>query len=159
MTGTIEQHITTWHDMNQDDLLKMLIMFAFTAGISIPITLNVKGTIISGDLIGGREYFEHYTEQVDRQFQDPKLTDSYTGDPKQFHEIHYQHIKTLEKLSEMTYGSKDDTTRQPASEVHIGYIHLKNAQFIFPNGKVPTSERALWRGKLLSVDGFSLGKL
>lgn len=108
--------------------------------MDLPITINVGGTIISGDLIGGKEYFQLFGKNVSKSFEDsnPELAKGL--------------IDRYSKHGEV-YVKKDDEEIPPPF-----FIHLKNARF-YEAGQLPFPQnKLLWRGKLNSVDGFSFGK-
>ena len=110
-------------------------VIAANNGLSFSITLNVGGILISGLLIGGKEYFQEFG----RVFQD-----AHPNDPDRTYE------KSIQALGDIYDGS--DAKEPPL------YIHLKDAKFYSGGiGSGTPKDGALWRGRISSVDGFILG--
>ena len=123
---------------DKDWFLQNFVIEANTSTPAIQITLNLKGIIISGDLIGGPEYFTLFAKRVK----------SIEGQEDKEKEIQDQY----EKLGEIY---KDEDKNQNPS-----YIHLKDAQIFVPGQyPLPKNEGVLWRGKINSVDAFFIGRL
>lgn len=102
----------------------------------------MNGIIISGTLISGKKYFEKASETVKEASREPNDMASVLGEA-------WRHYTALYEPPE---EAPEDWQPIPAS-----YIQLMNAQFFTP-GQSPIPENGtLWRGKLSSVDGFSLG--
>lgn len=107
--------------------------------LSIGITLNVSGTLISGNLIGGKEYFNLFGENFASGFDD-KFAKDIKDKYSQFGAIY----------------DVDDSKEQPKPS----YIHLKDAKFYgvgIGGNPIPTNQGILWRGRISEVSGFSLG--
>ena len=80
--------------------------------VSFGIVLNVKGLIISGLLIGGKDYFKGFAEDFSLSLKDGEAKESIE--------------KNLSNYGNMIYDKKeekDDIPRKPQ------YIHLKKARF------------------------------
>ena len=125
-----------------DWLLKLLVdlLASGDAGNSLGITLQVSGIFVSGELIGGRQYFDGMTEEF----------------------VAAAHIKEVHPttLSEALTQIGDDVYGGAMEEAGPGYIHLKNARFLTADGqRIPTNRGVYWRGKLTSIDGFNVGIL
>jgi hypothetical protein len=143
----IAQQQQTTKSSQVDWLLQSLVSMVNDGSCSIPITLSVGGLLISGDLIGGKTYFDEFA----RQFKDG------------FFEISSKTASTLEEsfrrlgdVYSVTEERDDEFNRQSPQ-----LIHLRNAQTVYSAGSaVDTScEPMLWRGRLAAVDGFSLGRI
>ncbi len=121
-------------------------------GMRFPVTLYCSGLLVSGILIGGREYFEQSALQVVESFSDTEVKEVINKWVKSFADIY-------PAASSDNDGDKpvdDDDDLAPPT-----YIHLMNAK-VFTPGQVPIpggKEGLLWRGRLSSVDGFTWGKL
>lgn len=114
---------------DSDDILKGLIKAVEKENISINITLNIKGTVVSGEIISKKEYCERLIQYLISKHSDLKLS-----------------IDTEKLCSRFNFSPKDV------------YIHLKNAKIYFSlMDSAPIDEGVLWRGKLCSVDGFIPG--
>lgn len=124
-------------------------------GFTLGITLNVGGTLISGDLVSGKAYFEGLGEDYQSGFTDiagfsQNFRDSIRS---QFNEI-----------GEVLYGSPKEEAQggelTNKSPIVYHFIHLKNAKFFAPGASpTPRNRGTWWRGKIEAVDGFCLGSL
>jgi hypothetical protein len=130
-----------------DCFLQSLISIVNDESASIPITLSVGGLLISGDMIGGKDYFNEFA----RQFKDG------------FRDISSETAATIEKAFKRlgdVYDSiqKESQGSAPISKPHL--VHLRDAQIYLSGASPAPSEKVvLWRGRLEAVDGFSLGRL
>nr|WP_288356451.1 gas vesicle accessory protein GvpU [uncultured Pseudomonas sp.] len=132
---------------DKDWFLSMLVKIANNGPGEFGVTLNVGGSIISGMLISGRKYFDEFAKQFATPFRgenEDSESPSIEATLKQFGQI-YDKTENEET---------DDKENNPVS-----YIHLRDANIFFRDGTIPTNQGVLWRGKLSSVDGFSLGNL
>lgn len=112
-------------------------------GFSFGITLNVGGFLVSGQLIGGKEYFESFGSDFAGAF--------FTTFPNNGEDA--ENIKASFARNGEIYSSNDEVEVPPPN-----YIHLKDAKFHNTNGEpIPSNRGVLWRGRLSGVDGFSLG--
>src|SRR4051812_6764523 len=64
-------------DYNVDEFLQDILENAYR-GSKIPMTLFVKGQIISGVVVGGKEWFERHTESMIAQGANPEAAQSWT---------------------------------------------------------------------------------
>lgn len=131
------------------DLVLQELVRIFNSGDSDEgsgITLSVGGILVSGYLIGGAKYIEHFISHVSGEgTQDTERTQKVAG--------------YLEPLREFYRPPQDHSEVDPAWQYPV-YIHLKNARFFHPGGPaIPTNKPIWWRGRLSSVDGFSFGVL
>ena len=123
----------------RDYLLGQFISVA-NLGASFGVTLTVGGLIITGTLIGGKEYLELLASSVDA-----------AGFGKKEGEEETALGKLVRSYSHLYDDVKFDTFATP------GYIHLKNVQFIPVSGTGNTFNGVLWRGRLMEVSGWTLG--
>jgi hypothetical protein len=113
----------------------------------MPITLSVGGLLISGDMIGGKTYFDEFA----RQFKDG------------FRNISSETASTIEEAFKRLGDVYDPIQKESQgiaaiSKPHL--IHLKDAQIYQSGAGLPPSEKGvLWRGRLEAVDGFTLGRV
>jgi hypothetical protein len=134
-----------------DPLLRALVALidkAHKSGAEIGITLNVRGTLVSGLLVSGRSYFEG----VGRDF----LTLG-SGDLR----LRAAMDNILSTVGASVYPAEEN---QGGEALHLDtrslFIHLKNARFVHPNSRaLPTNHGVWWRGRISSVDGFAFGVL
>lgn len=117
-----------------DSILEFFVEASNRHGFSLDITLNMKGSMVSGTTISAKEYFEILSEK----FEDGK-------------EVAQQVSKKLANASE---------TAEENSEKGASFIHLKNTRIYCGDSKpTPSNGKIVWRGKLNEVDGFFLGKI
>ncbi|MBB6131352.1 hypothetical protein [Mucilaginibacter lappiensis] len=98
----------------------------------LSVTINSNGIVISGTLIGVREYFDLFSPTIGLFDVDNPLSD----------------------IKERLHGI-DKMKSEVASGIKANYFHLKNAVF-YGNSIHPFPiSGALWRGKISEVSGFS----
>lgn len=129
----------------RDWFLDTLVDLANRLGSGMGVTLNIKGTVIHGNLISGKLYFEELAKQVEpNPPDDPNqviIADAFRG--------------LISKMGEDVYSfDKEDEDRPPPN-----FIHLKDARILTGNGLIPSNEGVLWRGRLTSVDGVVFGDM
>jgi hypothetical protein len=123
-----------------------LVRRANTGGLSLGLTLCVGGVLVSGALIGGREYFEGFADDVATAVADPTIA----GKVREF----FRSPAAMYRQEEGRAGEAID----PEMAEPLSYIHLKRPRFLTANGKpIPGKNGNYWRGKLSAVDGFVLG--
>ena len=124
-----------------DILLNLLVKIAET-NASISVTLNVNGTIITGDLISQKRYYEEVVSNIRESFENT------------FKEESAGILDSLSMFGDFPNGSscEEDGTAEYA------FVHLSGAQF-FSGGNRTPSNGAPWRGKLTAIDGFILGRI
>lgn len=124
----------------EDWFLQTLVDLANKTGFSVEITLNVGGALVCGTLVGGREYFEGFAEDLSRAVRDAALAQ-------------------LLKLGFSSYQSIYEQEAEAAGDVPMAsYIHLHNPRFFNAAGVVmPNEHGAWWRGRIAEVQGFVLG--
>lgn len=126
-----------------DWYLESLVHIVTAAKVSMGVTLSVGGTVVTGQLISGKEYLELSAGQVSEVFKSLGVSEEAAREIKE----------GFSKPAQSLY--REETSAQPSG---YGYIHLKNARIV-----AGTSSHALggslWRSRLSAVDGFSLGEL
>jgi hypothetical protein len=123
---------------DQDWFLQRLVNIV-EGGVSFDITLNVSGNIVSGALIGGKQYFKLLGESFASGLGDNEAADSLKA--------------TFIKKGEEIYDENTKDIHEP------NYLHLKDAKFFVGGGGIPSNKGVLWRGRISEISGFSLGKL
>ena len=130
-----------------DWLLAWMINFA-ERGLELGVTLNVGGALITGNLIGGRKYFE----TLGNLMQNANFT-GFEVDPE-FKTNMGTNFAMWKDLYPKTEDIKADDVPRPS------YIHLARAHIVLKNVPLTSGDGVpLWRGKLSSVDGFTIGTL
>ena len=117
---------------SEDELLEYLIKILEETEAGVGLTLCVNGLIIAGDMISSKKYFDKISTFY------PSLTER--GFPIM------QQIKQFLQQK----GKSGEERNNPK------HIHLDNV-VIYPSDPQQPFGVNLWRGKLSSVDGFSLG--
>jgi hypothetical protein len=131
---------TQWEGRQTDWLLQWLVRSSNRASISIGITLSVGGSIISGKLIPHSVYFEKLAEAFSAPFRQEG-----SHDADELHDIIMGFNVTPEPES-------------PEEDAPFQFLHLENARtYLGTSSSIPGEPGALWRGKISSVDGFTLG--
>lgn len=122
-----------------DWFLQSLVEYA-NHGLELGLTLTTGAGLVSGTLIGGVEYMDlqkivmaEALGELDR--------DEFDGIADQWKE---RYVRPL---------AEGEEALAPV------FIHLKDAYLVVGDRLVPTSKGMLWRGKLDSVIGFSIGVL
>jgi hypothetical protein len=130
-----------------DCFLQSLVEIVNDESANIPITLCVGGLLISGDMIGGKTYFDEFA----RQFKDG------------FRDISSETASTIEETFKRLGDVYDPIQKESQGSVVISkphLIHLRDAQIYQSGAGLPPSEKGvLWRGRLEAVDGFTLGRV
>jgi hypothetical protein len=124
---------------DKDWFLQNLVNMANSNGLNFGITLNVGGFLVSGQLVGGKEYFEGFGSDFASPFGDSEAAEDIRASFAQHGDI---------------YSSGDEAVPPPS------YIHIKEAKFFNTNGNpIPGNKGVWWRGRISQIDGFSLGSL
>jgi hypothetical protein len=131
-----------------DPLLQYIVSVANETGIGIPLTLMVKGIMITGETIKVEKYFDRLIAIFGDKtnFINPTSEDSTQMIADHFTRV----LKTFRNLS-------DESDR--LEKIHRPIlIHLENVQII----DIAADHRfemkgGLWRGRIDSIDGFIFG--
>lgn len=129
---------TEWSGRQTDWLLQWFVQFVAKSKIEIEITLSVGGSMITGNLVGPQSYFEQLAEDLSAPF--AALGDQTAGN-----------IKNVI----LGFKPEDPNDDDPAFQ----YIHLKDCTTYADVNSSTVSGGVLWRGKIASVDGFTLGSV
>jgi hypothetical protein len=130
-----------------DWFLQALVSIVNDESASIPITLSVGGLLISGEMIGGRTYFDEFARQFKEGFKGISSETAATIE------------ESFKRLGDV-YDPIQEESRGNAYIPKPHLVHLRNVQMYHAGGPPLLSEKGvLWRGRLEAVDGFSLGKL
>ena len=123
----------------RDWFLQDLIEIANSGKMSFDITLTVGGFLVSGTLVGGKEYFEGFGEEFSFGLKEAAA----------------EKVKAAFAKNGKVYDTSANSPSMLPS-----YIHLKNAHFFHTSGSpVPENRGVWWRGRVSEVTGFSLGAL
>ena len=135
-----EQQAVTPSD--QDEFLTRLVGLANREGLGIGVVLQLHGTVVKGELCSATDYWSELAEQV-----------GYLDAPTQLA------VTAREKMAtdfKAIGASLRKRLEHDESAPHVPiYIHLRNTVVLVGASKL---DAPLWRGRLASVDGFSLGR-
>ncbi|MGF7050243.1 hypothetical protein J2T13_004768 [Paenibacillus sp. DS2015] len=120
----------------RDDLLATLVFKSNndTLDLGLGVILTVGGALISGKLISGKSYCDGLARMI-----------NYSGN------IERRYGKFFTEFGEERYGDQDGDYDEDGEIQLPSYIHLKDARMITGN-----IDLGWWRGKLTSVDGFTI---
>jgi hypothetical protein len=130
----------------QDWLLENFVLNATLLEANIGITLMVGGIVITGTLIGVKEYFREFGKLLATGHSSLSSNNII----KQYEDIGLQTFQDMK--TEYEEGPEIVLNR-------LTYIHLKNAKILHGNLLIPNGADFLWRGRLIEIDGFALGSL
>ncbi|HEB27724.1 MAG TPA: hypothetical protein ENI05_08095 [Porticoccus sp.] len=123
---------------DKDWFLQNLINMVNSGELKFGITLNVGGFLVSGNLIGGKHYFEGFGADFASGFSGDEVEDE---------------IKNAFAKNGEIYSSEEE----PSPPI---YVHIEDAKFFNTNGApIPENKGVWWRGRVSEVSGFSLGSL
>jgi hypothetical protein len=126
-----------------DFFLQLLTDIVNKSDSEIGVTLSVGGNLISGLLVSRSKYFEAFGTEF----------------ASAFHELPDVAANLYSSFSQLgdTYTQSSNPDQPPPPVI---YIHLKNAKHFYGNAApIPSNRGVWWRGRLSSIDGFSLGNL
>ncbi len=126
----------------RDRFLALLVDHVNEHGGSIPLTVTVGGSVVSGTLIGVGECYERTAEDLADVF--PSRAESITA--------------ALQDAGERSV----DSVRKHKKEVRAGeakletphFLHLRDVQHLSAG---PRTKASLWRARIDDVAGVSLG--
>lgn len=141
----------------RDWFLQQLVELCNTSavGFGFGITLTVGGTIISGNVVTGRRYFEAMAEDFGRGL--AKALDGLAG-AKEARDRTVALMKRLVGKAAENYGPPKDGENPPP----VHYVHLENARIFHPGAEpLPGHEgEGTWfRVRVDRIDAFTFGLL
>ena len=135
--------IESYKPETDSDWLLQHVVDLTNTGISVPVTLTTAAGLVTGVTIRGAEYLDLFKLE---------LTKNWPSDMQGTY-------------SEVVEQWKADVYPQPSSVEHDGpehfasFIHLKDARVVNAGTVVPGNRGMIWRGRLSSVIGFTVGVL
>ncbi|PEN15107.1 hypothetical protein CRI94_02125 [Longibacter salinarum] len=127
----------------RDWFLALLVDHVNEHGGSIPLTITVGGSVVTGTLIGVGEYYERTADDLSDVF--PSRADTIT---EALQQAGTDSVNAVKRHKEQV--RKGETELETPH-----FLHLRNVQFLSAG---PTTETALWRGRIDDISGFSLGE-
>jgi hypothetical protein len=140
-----------------DWFLQALVRFANEKFLNYAVTLHVGGLTVTGTIVSGREYFEHWSKAA---------TDTITWRNNPHGCESADDARAAIRDMFMSFGDKVYPERDGDEETAVDifkdgpqYVHLKDARFFLGGAFVPNNQPVLWRGRITEVDGWFLGTL
>jgi hypothetical protein len=125
---------------NEDGFLSILANLA-ELGYESSITLQIGGSLVSGQLISQGKWQQMFSEL---------FRSGFSAKDEKFGEIVSNAFKPCDAKREL----KEIMACRPA------ILHLRDARvYLDQSGELLHTQSVLWRGKVSSVDGFFLGSL
>jgi hypothetical protein len=119
--------------MMSDPFLHALNQTVQSSDVSFGITFMINGGVITGNLVSAKKFFKGFANS---------FADAWPGGPSE---------NIREGFSVWGDAPED-------SSVCLDFVHLQNARYVSGKDLVPNDQNGmLWRGKIESIDGYSLG--
>jgi hypothetical protein len=142
-------------EKSNDEVLEYLVQKVEETEVGPSVTLTIGGLVVEGGLVSPKLYYDYLSSLFD------KHTDKSEGETKGHGIIddtkYHLELGTLEKYSKdwkefvtKFRDKKDSDNSRPK------YIHLQNVE-VWEIFSTEPFRFEYWRGKLSSIDGFSLG--
>lgn len=130
----------------KDLLLAMLLLVCEHSGVGFPITVSCGGTLVSGHIVPQKVFFTKLHEQMKTQATYP------TGTPESIKSMVETVFKSFSDGTESGSGERFKEALENGDFPQM--LHFEDAVVIGPDGQ--RAIVGLWRGRLGSVDGFSV---
>ena len=127
---------TNFQGYNQ--LLRHLVLRADTTEFGISVTLNIHGTVVTGEIISEKSFLNSIGNLID-----------------EFHAANAKDEEELDTVKEHFREFINQIISDKSDYSNNDFIHLQNAA-VYPDGHNPMHV-GMWRGKITSIDGFSIG--
>ncbi len=143
--------------LNEPDYILAYLVSSLVnmGGAPLGITLMVRGTIITGTLIGEREYLDILSDMLQAQVRDALA--ERPEDERRMAERAFD----LREFTEDFYpeGDEDEDEDEGPTPMDIVHLHLKNPLVISPQPSIGFSSGPLpvMRIRLINIDGWMLG--
>jgi hypothetical protein len=142
--------------MSSDQVLEYLVQKTEETSIGINITLTINGLVIVGELISSKNYYDYMSgllEAFTEKSKEKIVENTATPNSSEPVKIETQNIyrEDFKELMIKMRSKKDQGNGEPK------YIHLRNAE-VWEIFSTEPFRFEYWRGKLSSVDGFSISK-
>jgi hypothetical protein len=135
--------IESYKPEGDSDWLLQHVVDLTNTGISVPVTLTTAGGLVTGATIHGAEYLDLFKLE---------LTKNWPSD------MQSTYSEVVEQWKADVYP-QPSSTEQDSPERFASFIHLKDARLVNAGTVVPGNRGMLWRGRLSSVIGFTIGVL
>ena len=125
------------------DIVLELLVTVGNCGLGLPVTLFVKGVMVTGNIISFEDYMKKTADNIR----------SSTNLTEMDEEISREVTESIAKRFDTI---RTDSLQRGGSP---RMIHLDNVKIFNQNGNFIDISNALWRGALGSIDGWILGTL
>jgi hypothetical protein len=133
---------------DHDTLLDVWVQQA-NQGLELGMTLMVGGLLVSGTLVGVRQYLQGIADE----FRNAPGGTPGVGDT--LAEAFDIAVADLYGPSEREASDDGDGDTSSEQDVGIGFLHMKDVRVFDPQGH--STKAAWWRGRLTAVDAFMFG--
>ena len=142
--------------MSSDGVLEYLVQKTEETSIGISVTLTINGLVIVGELISSKNYYDYMSgllEAFTEKSKEKIVENTATPNSSEPVKIETQNIyrEDFKELMIKMRSKKDQENGEPK------YIHLRNAE-VWEIFSTEPFRFEYWRGKLSSVDGFSVSR-
>jgi hypothetical protein len=142
--------------MSSDEVLEYLVQKTEETSIGISVTLTINGLVILGELISSKNYYDYMSGLFDtfnEKSEEKTVENTANPDNKEPVKIETQnnHRKEFKEVTIKMRSKKDQENGEPK------YIHLHNVE-VWEIFSTEPFRFEYWRGKLSSVDGFSVSR-
>jgi hypothetical protein len=142
--------------MSSDGVLEYLVQKTEETSIGTSVTLTINGLVIVGELISSKNYYDYMSEMFEAFTEKPEektIENTTTPDSKEPVKIETQnnYRKDFKEFIIKMRSKKNQENGEPK------YIHLHNAE-VWEIFSTEPFRFEYWRGKLSSVDGFSISR-
>jgi hypothetical protein len=138
-----------------DWILQLLVWVTGQSTIEWPITLQLSGMHVSGFITSRERYFKGLRDTIRQRarYGVPEgLTEEDLSSGVQ------SIFDTLSDTSEGASIEQRQNTEDEEAWREIAFIHLRDARFLSPDGRLLSTDQATWwRGRLDRVHGFYFG--
>ncbi|WP_380180984.1 gas vesicle accessory protein GvpU [Kalamiella sp. sgz302252] len=121
----------------RDADLNFIANIASKLGVGLGVTLFVKGALVTGNTISGKEYYEQIVE--------------FFGETQEG-SVEQAIANYFKRTGEAYYTPEDDEASVP-----LNFLHLKDVSFRLGSEQFSQHKNGLLRIKIEEIDGFMLG--
>ena len=136
--------------MSSDQVLEYLVHKTEETSIGINITLTINGLVIVGEFTSSKNYYDYMSGLFEEEkiVENTATPDSNEPVKIETHNIYREDFKELMIKMRSKKNQENGESR---------YIHLRNAE-VWEIFSTEPFRFEYWRGKLSSVDGFSVSR-
>ena len=142
--------------MSSDQVLEYLIQKTEETSIGISVTLTINGLVIVGELISSKNYYDYMSglfEAFTEKSKEKIVEDTTTPDSNEPAKIETQNIYR-EDFKEFMIKMRSKKNQENGEPKHI---HLRSVE-VWEIFSTEPFRFEYWRGKLSSIDGFSVSR-